>query len=102
MLVVLMLKGTGIMSATATKENRLKRPDLTSAGASLQESVSKELTWVRRVAKIGDFFRLSGGAEKKHTSLSAKRSATVAPKKHASGSGKRTVILASKKKAKKK
>jgi hypothetical protein len=54
------------------------------------------------VAKIGDFFQLSGGAAKKHTSLSAKYSATVAPKKHASGSGKRTVILASKKKAKKK
>ena len=54
------------------------------------------------MAQIGDFFRVSGGADKKHTPLSAKHSATVAPKKHASGSGKRTVVSASKKKAKKK
>jgi hypothetical protein len=48
MLVVLMLKGTGIMSATATKENRLKRPNLTTAGASLQESVSKCLGLIKK------------------------------------------------------
>jgi hypothetical protein len=101
MLLVLMLKGTRIMTAAAIKQNRLKRPDLTSAGASLQEAVSKELTWVRRVA-AGELFSLREGHAKKGASLSAKHSSAAASKKHTSISGKHNTVSVAKKKSKKK
>jgi hypothetical protein len=39
------------MSTVTAKATRVLKPNLSRAGASLQESVLKELVWARRAAK---------------------------------------------------
>jgi hypothetical protein len=46
------------MSTATAKEMRFRKPNLSDAGASLQESVSKELLWARRAAKMRSFFQV--------------------------------------------